>query len=799
MGKKQIICIDESGGFEVKEGHARFLGGCIFTGNPAEEERKLAVLFRNIAARINEKFQMQLQGCKCNFPQSFHMSELTVSDSDGQLRKIENRDLTRAVRREILASVKEYLSQRSKNYRLFALVVPFQNAVGHKKTSHIREFSLTDFRNPGVLYERLITGAVHNFTFYSLETDVEKNIFKLASRTPTIPKNELTQEQLQSLRDVNQVWIDDRNQVHLTQTNINTFKASLSEKMFEGKAINRLAIGNMEIDCRSINYMAGDSAGISPFFYLSDILCYYLQRMFYGEQKNEYYKAFQMNQEALERVRNACVVPCMFWAYEETDSLFKNGIEAYAAGKLAECFGALYDMEHASGKCVDYYRGYWEKKLLQVICETYEKKKNEEFVNHIPEDLAYLESLMQHQAEYRKAEYILTKLEAVIENGGYDLKPEQDYQLQDLFLRIHNHHGSVAASRKYFKRLLTLRHVVSTETFMSSVNRAAQIYFNQFAYEPLVTLYEFLLEEARQIKDSYQRQDEMIGQLIEEVFGESMQESEGKNQFEWLGKMYSSIGQAYAFQGNYNAAKENFDRAVEEFSTESNRSRTMGYLLHAMIDACPMRDNLGKDSFPEEKTSLSAYLVACSESGMKSEKIRPVTVAALGSDDVRDLLKGNLKDEITGFARFNLYIWIKAVYKLGIYQCREGRKEVRKLAELVQAELSQESKAQSYCQHPWELIFKYLYLICRDSQDKELQEKAGFFAEQCRKEWPDAEETIHVIKAVICCQFEEDSEKRRVILAHLREMSAGIEGLKGLEQAEDQEKYLYERVTYMYR
>lgn len=770
--KKRVICIDESGGFESKEPHARFLGGCVFTGNPAAEEISLKGVFEELAREVTRDYRQKFQGCEFRFPYSFHMSKLTVFDTENRSVQVDDDRTLKEIRGKILNRVKGYLSERKREYQLFALVVPFQNTVGYEESGDIRNFDLTDFRNPGVLYERLITGLVHNFTFYSLDSDVEKNIFKIAARTPTLPKSGLTQEEIQKLRDINDVWIDSRQQLHLTQTNINTFRASLSEKIFERGAVNGLAITKLEIDCKSIDYSGSGVPQISPFFYLADILCYYLQRLFYGEGSNAYYENFQMNHAALQRVKKECVVPCFFWAYEEADSLLKQAIEAYAAGRLAECFSALYDMEHAKGQCMEYYKQHWEAKLLHAVTEAYEHKQNPDYLKRIPEELAYAEQFMQKgQSDYPKAEFVLKNLEKIILNGKYCLEREQDYQMQDMFLRIHNHHGSVETSRKYFRKLLSLSDAVSMETFITSVNRAAQIYFNQFAYEPLVTLYEFLLDDAEKVKESYSIQRDMTAQLIQEIFGEKKGAKEGKNQLEWIGKMYSSLGQAYAYQRNYEKAIASFNRAISEFQTEENKRITKGYLLHALIDS-------GSDKAGE------AFQESAGD--------------ALGADDTGTQLNLiiNNKDGVVGNSRFHLYLWVKAVYTFGLYKNGAVRRAVKKLVGFVQSGIKEaESKYQI---HPWELIYKYLYLLCRDIQDGELNEKAAFFAGQCRKKWPEAEETIFVIREFIMYQLETEPEKKQYFMERIEGMSDGIEGLRGLKKAEDKEKFLKNRLTYMY-
>ena len=198
--KRRLICIDESGNFESREQHARFLGGCVFTGTEAiqKEERRLNSMFETLADKISQKYKEGLKGYQFRYPYSFHMSELWAFDGEARIR-IENTALIKRIRREILEGVKQDLAEHKKEYRLFALLVPFQNTTGYESDNETKTFNLTDFRDPGVLYQRLVTGLVHDFTFYSLECDVTENIFKIASRTPVVLRSEVTGEQLHSM------------------------------------------------------------------------------------------------------------------------------------------------------------------------------------------------------------------------------------------------------------------------------------------------------------------------------------------------------------------------------------------------------------------------------------------------------------------------------------------------------------------------------------------------------------------------------------------------------------------------
>lgn len=790
---QRVICIDESGKFEEREDHARFLGGCVFCGDGNREERGLEKLFTEIAGNISKQYGAEFEGGAFRYPGSFHMSDLTVFSEDGQKMRIDNHDLWRRIRSDILDRIKEYLRNRRNEYRLFALVVPFSNTMGYEDGSDTRNFNLTDFRNPGVLYERLATGLVHNFTFYSLDSEIEKNIFRIASRTPALRRESLTAEQRLRLREIHEVH-GGGDMIYLTQTDINTFKASLSEKMFERGAINEKAVKNLEIECRSIDYSGSVSNALSPFYYLADIACYYLQRLFYGQDSRNY-DEFVFNSQVLEQAKNLCVVPAFFWAYEETDGQFKRAVEAYAAGHLAECFAALYEMENGKDvKCGQYYQEYWGEKLWSTVRREYITTRHSGFVERLSEDLLFMESCMGNKkAEYQKAAYILEKLETVIEEGGYELSREQQYRIQDLFLRLGNHHGSVERSKEHFRRLLEFSDAAGAEMLVSSVNRAAQIYFNQFDYQTVISLCEWMEGIAEKDIRTQHEQREETRQIIQEIFADPADEREegtdgfalsenpemGDGQIEWIGKLYSTAGQAYAFNRQYAEAETCFEKALQAFSGEYNIERTMGYRFHAWV-ACGTENG---ETYEERK---NVYLEQCQR--------------LFGDGNIGEQVNRLIQKDFEQ-ARFDLYLWVKAAYRFSLIQNRNDRNAVGKLIEAV--------KNVNGRQHPWELIYKYLYLLCRDCLGNR-EEDQIYFAARCQERWEDDEETMEVIKLFLALSYEEDGregaqtadrQNEADLMSRLVELSRNMKGLQGLEDFEtigEKKIFLRSRLTYMY-
>lgn len=783
-----LISFDETGKFEDKEDYARLLGGFIYQTNLQDkakdidcEEKELEEWFVRLAKELTYDITIRnyLGEKEFRYPQSFHMSGIQVFDKENTTSGIEDSNIHKRVREMILNRIIEYLDNKKDKYSLFALLVPFKNSMSFEDSEETRAFELANFKNPGILYERLVTRLVQNFTFYCLE-DVKENLFKIATRTAIIegytPANEERAKMAKRTGHVSTKNEGKTKKYYLNQTDYNTFRASLAEKIFEKKPINELAVKGINLECASIEYSFNSSEEekkeekklpkASPFFYFSDLVCYCINSLFYKKKRE-----FNVNSAELERITRDCAVPIFFWSYEKADWHFKQAVEAYAADRMAECFEHLYNMHNSGTTCCEYYIEFWEPQLRAKIEQSHIEAPNPVFRKRLTEELMYVERFAHNDADHGKMEYILENLYELLREGEYAITPKEEYHIQDLFLRTQNHHGSVEKSAGYFRRLLELSSAVDMETLTASINRAAQIYFNQFEYAPLIGVYSALIEDAKNLKTEQQERVKRIKQLITDCF--KVENSDGNTsvepRYDWLGKMYSSMGQAYAFAQKYDEAAKCFKLAIEEFAPEDdgNRNRTRGYLFHALISA-------GDKSYLKQ-----------SENFWESSKI--VQQAKL--------LRGELADERKqGGIGYNLYLWLKGVYcfRETLLRKKEAKEAVTELIDKI----LYQCQTKGSDQHPWEMVCKYAFLLCQELGAS--AEKTDYFREACRKPGERDEEAVQVIKLFHAYQYESEEAKRGEAMKELERLSETLGGLRSLAQAEDKEAYLKDRLTYMY-
>lgn len=175
--------------------------------------------------------------------------------------------------------------------------------------------------------------------------------------------------------------------------------------------------------------------------------------------------------------------------------------------------------------------------------------------------------------------------------------------------------------------------------------------------------------------------------------------------------------------------------------------RTLGYLLHAYVASGE------KELYLEESPTY------------------------FQSDNPGVQLSELIKSDICGFSRYNLYVWIKAVWIFELYKTPTYREGIRVLVKNILETFKK--KKEDFFQHPWSLVFKYLYWICRET--KTLKEHADFFKALCFEPVEQDEETVKVIKLFNQYQVGEAD----VVQAVIGEKAYDSEALK-------------EKITYMY-
>lgn len=677
--KVKLISFDETGKFERNEKQARFIGGIVYNGEDyLEEEKRLKTLFKKIASDFNYKNKEKI-GFKIKFPNNFHMSNV-LNYKTKEVKKESK------IKNYIIRETIKYLENNG-NYELFMFAAPNTDSVKNEDNYITKSNNLSNLNEPGNLYERLAILTVYNFVFYSLDRDTERNIFKLPTRT------------LDKLGDHAGEKFEDNGNGYFVNTNKNTFKAAISTKIYEGNAVNNLAVNDLDLSAESINYKEGES---SAFLYLSDIICLYLQ------QKLTYINGeeFAINSNVIKKLKESIKkdiilwsddskenmnLDIIFWIYDKIDGIWKKSIEAYADKHIAKVYSYLYDIRREQNEYGKYYVKQWVPKLEKIILEDYIKKDDnvESFQVNIFKDIEEVEYCMREKKDYDKAEYIAKQLIKIInsylnksnvKNINTRTLKEALFKLNDVLLRSSNHKPSVKDSEEYLKEIIKLKEFISFDKYIEIINRSMQIYFNLCDFDKITELYDLILPGVEEIKKAYQNQTYDIDDILKILAKEKESDKNNKNmntkkqvKLELLGKMYSTLGQTYAFKKDYENSKKYFDLALKEFDIDSrNYHQTLGYLIHLFISENKFKEYVDYSSeFYRSKNIL--------------EQVKLFT-----ENDIQ-------KD------RYDFFVWIKALYKFFDSQ------DSLKCFNLLNKKLI----GTNYTEHPWQLIYKYMYLNCK--------------------------------------------------------------------------------------
>jgi len=148
------------------------------------------------------------------------------------------------------------------------------------------------------------------------------------------------------------------------------------------------------------------------------------------------------------------------------------------------------------------------------------------------------------------------------------------------------------------------------------------------------------------------------------------------------GKIYSSLGQFYGFEGEKDEALKYFSKALDEFKysrIDKNRETTLSYLLHLAVE---QRDFELFEKYMKELWN---------------------------SSDLEEIFK-KITDNKSNKRRYQLYLYLKALDTFYIESVSE---------KLLNNIVDFDYKGSDFEQvHPWELIYKYLAIICLKKQSR---------------------------------------------------------------------------------
>ena len=669
---QKIIGLDETGIFEGNDKNIRLIGGFeTLCEDPAKEEKDWGVFFIELLEEINEEQGWDEEGYRLVYPYSLHMSSKNIfvkvrEDGTPDFLSYDTRKRVRAAYEPKRSAVSDRIVKRTlermreRKYRLYALVD--SGAIGGIGSN------VVDFDVAGNRYERLAVLALYHNIFYRPKPDpVDTMHLHLATRSIYVRAEE--EEAATAAKQLyHQSGTDQQGARYYTNTTQSTFKTAIADQYYErGHLLGKV---DFSFHVEQVNYRIGEGQK-QPFLYLADIACSYLRQLLLRKGPIE--------------AKEACLLPLDLWVYGEVDKLWRRAVERYQEGRLGEAFALLYDMKQGCSPIHDYYRKYWAETLEKQLAEELRAPgesgaaRRKEVFSGMAVFLAEIEQdMMNHRLE--RGFYLAERMRDILDcMGSAEPRYRVDgkrylFQIHDLMLRGLNYRGAVNGLREHIDECDRYRSAVQVEEYIYHIIRVLQYYFNSYRFDRAEEVAAHLESTVDKLMEAYQACT-LAGEAISgEILGSgAAHRQEVPLKCLAAGRLYSTLGQAYAFLGKYGPAKKHFYKAEEVFGPGENARITLCHEMQLYIDQ------------------------------KKQKEYERAAAEYFGTDHLWEQWK-RLADGLPQSC-YGLQAYLKA---FRIFYAKDRSQDL-----IVNEIVKRLTSGKGYQGHPWQIIYQNLYQIVR--------------------------------------------------------------------------------------
>ena len=764
--KLRIISLDESGEFErFLSDDIRFIGGLIID-KPLPENAKTDNIVANVRkeirselTRLTEEYNKFLEEkgfifedkeVIVKYPESLHMSDSNTYYSKNGVG-IKKAKLEKKLRAEEILPFSMWMKERSMEfikemgYGIYAYIYPFgDNFVNVEGVES--NLGAADYASH--LYSRMSTVSMFNTVFYMFDDSFTDYSLQFAQRSLVFSglTNDREREVNQGLSKeyakhiVVEKGPNDREKKSTiyTITNVSSYRTSLTDEIYGSELTGGYKNKSYYLGVDSIDYSGKKDMAIH---YLTDILCSHIRNTIDRlNSKNEIYNdTAELIQQELGAEVGDSTVDIRF--YSKADADFRKIYRHIMLGDLAKAFDAEFDFSLVSRSVdesddADYVREnilskYYEQEFaprLDAYIESLlaDEKYYADVISRYDEYVSYAERFMGKDGNlgYNRGLHIAERLIEVFDKlrAIEESKPREDrvifdrkigeitFRLNDIRLRGLNHKGVVRGLLPVIDKCNENKLYISPMDYIHFKTRAAQLYFNSFEYVKVKDLFiddvwPRIFAENAQKNIDIGSSETLIEQL--EMVMAGLTGIENTTQVV-SGKIFSTLGQAYAFMGDESISENWFESALEKWSGDvANQNITLSYLMNLYVDTA----NMGG----YEKYAPQYF-------GFFDTK-------GLGCDSVAGQLKV-LKEAYLNrqFIRYALSVFVKAFYKFYNDSNSDLYEELVSFIEDIENNKNavkgeeNRNKFDDTTNDPWQHIYKYMYLIARDYEDEEAAE-----------------------------------------------------------------------------
>lgn len=712
----KIIALDEVGKFEDRFSGIRFVGGYTFYLNNyeeyEEESEKIELFLTKVCEDFNSQHLSKYPGVKVYYPYSLHggstdspfyNQQPTGNKDQDEKKMVYLNDLSRRFKSILKFEVVKYIS--GKKAQFYAYLDPYMTTESDEREA-VGNSNLLDDARGANMYERMATMALFNQAFYATDDQDHDFAFELATRT------------LPNITDPFKEMYATKNGKS-TITHTSTYKTAVSALLYSENVDKAYLNSNYRFNVKSINYSPDHPVRknypTTPYLYIADIVCgYILEKIRETFSINESTSVNKIDPRLLSEFCRKTGIQVQI--YDKTDALFREMVQYAKAGALEKYQYAKYNILNCGLLYQDFYKNFWIPKLEDYIHHMLRNSDYRRKVKSmIPEFVVYADGFMgPREINYEAGLFVATELSTIVSQmDDYRDRKIMLFRLYDIILRGHNHRGAIVETQKYISKCEEYKAAVGIEEYISHTLRTLVYYFNTLRFEDALSACLALEEPVVQLKkvytSAYNKSSKISTSIIED------RNAVQNHRFPLAGKLYSSIGQAYGFLGQYANAKKYFKKALNEFENNSaDYSITLSHFMQLMISN-------------KKKADYEVYSNIYFESSNLWEQL----TNALSAND-------------GGFA---LLVFVKAFRVF--YANDAGNSNI--LEELIRCT----SVSKDHKEHPWELIYKNLYeAILKqpkkfNAQDFEFIKKAAM---ECIQE---ADATIKMIQLSMKLLFDE--------------------------------------------
>lgn len=723
----KVIALDEFGVFENRSSGFRFVGGYTLNSSDYEEEKnRMATFLINFCNEFNYKYLRKYSDVKAYYPYSLHGgskdSPFFRNQPEGNARRDKEKKVSVAYDAELrhLAwQFKNDLCEKAAKYIfdrkgiMYAYLDPFVDDENAERDI-IGNSNVLDIAYGANFYERMATMALFNQAFFSMNDASGEISFEVAKRTLEQSKDGNGTELPEGTVDLYEVYTNSKAEIKSTITNTSTYKTAVAGLLCTGSVNEAFLDTKYKFNVSSINY-SDSSKEATPFHYFADLACGYIRRKI---QKN-----FSVGESTVENKIDPSMLSdfcnttgIQVQIYDRTDTLYRKMLQYAKSASLSKYLYAKYRLLNSGLLYRDFYKNYWIPKLEEYIHRMLRNSDYRRKVKSmIPEFVVYANGFMgSREINYEAGLFVATELSTIVSQmDDYRDRKITLFRLYDIILRGHNHRGAIVETQKYISKCEEYKAAVGIEEYISHTLRTLIYYFNALQFENALSACLVLEEPVEQLKKVYTSAYNKSSKISTSI-------TEDRNavqnyRFPLAGKLYSSIGQAYGFLGQYAKAKKYFQKALKEFEKNSaDYTITLSHFMQLMISN-------------KKKADYEVYSNIYFESGNLWEQL----THALSAND-------------GGFA---LLVFVKAFRVF--YANDAGNSNI--LEELIRCT----SINKYHKEHPWELIYKNLYEAILKQPKKFKVQDFEFIKKDAMDCIQEADATIKMIQISMKLQFDE--------------------------------------------